>query len=111
MKKLIFGILLCTLSALIFFGCSCINVQEQKYTELINNTDETVVVKINAYSVLSKPYYIELLPSEQKEIESTTDLISVVSPVKYFDFGYVYTSVIENTSIEINPDGLFVERF
>jgi hypothetical protein len=105
MKK----ILLLGLS-LLFIGCSKKAVFT---TEVINNTDEPIEIVVGEFKGMDnceqRFYWLE--KGETIVFDSVDDVYSVLYPRKYWTFGRVKTKADENKSIEINPDGFFVENF
>lgn len=102
-------ILLCALSAFMLFGCTNINLQEPKYTELINNSEEYLVIRVDDTEKNYRLFYLE--PSERTEFLSFETPVSILFPYEWRSFGDVIIHSDENISIEINPDGFFIERF
>ena len=106
MKK----VFLLGLASLLFISCS----KEVKFTtEVINNTNEPIEIVIGKFKGMNdnsqRCYWID--SGESIEFDSVDDVYSVLYPRKYWKFGKVETKANENKSIEINPDGFYLEDF
>lgn len=102
--------LVLALLSLVFIGCT----KEVKFTtEVINNTDEPIEIVVGKFKGMSdnsqRYYWLDV--GESIEFDSVDDVYSVLLPKKYWKFGRVETKSNENKSIEINPDGFYLEDF
>ena len=107
MKKSIKLIAMIT-TTLLLVSCG-MNKVEKKTTEIINNTNEKIVVSIGTYENGSTYYHLDI--NESIEIDSTNDRLTVLYPRKYWTLGKVILNENENISVEINPNNFYVENY
>lgn len=95
-------------STLLLVSCG-MNESKNKTTEIINNTNEKIIVSIGTYEKGNKYYHLDI--NESIEIDSINDRLTVIYPKKYWSLGKVMLSENENISVEVNPSDFYVENY